>query len=211
MYNTRTQPLIIFSLLVIIQFACSRKQIANNTSTHTEVFLIQNKKENLIKDRQTINLDKAEFAIEYFNKKYQPDQNIFHAALVAFSLDEGDFSNYTKGDFIKENPYFKPGTGMAPSYNGFYESIFIENDANCYLTYQNESKRRVNLIKEFNNGFLRLNFPVKKFHIGGESIEIKNTTFDKIHVAILIDWNLNQIIDSDELTRFTINFENKKR
>jgi len=199
---------ITFTLICIsILISCGTKKISNSSPKHTDMFLSQGNKEILINDGQMIDLNKDEFEIRFFNKKYESNTKKGYAALIAFSFDKEDFNNYKIGDPIIGNPYFEPGTGMAPNKSGFYESIFIKKNAACYLFYDNENDRRVDLIKDLNNGFLKLNFPVKRFIYKDKDKEIKMCEFNQINVAILLDWNLNKVIDNNELKRFTINFK----
>ena len=97
--------LIILSLLILTLYTCSKKGTPNNKPNFSDVFLVQGENELLIKDGQTIKIDKSEFGIQYFNKRYNRDDKIFHAAQVAFSFEKEDFTNFKIGDHKKVNPY----------------------------------------------------------------------------------------------------------
>jgi hypothetical protein len=92
---------------------------------------------------------------------------------------------------------------MAPSSNGFYESLIFNNSGHHYLFFENKNNRRVNLISE-ENGLLRLEFPVNKLFINNKDTGLKKVDINEFYLAILIDINLNKVIDEGELTRLVI-------
>lgn len=195
-------------LLLILWSACSNKKINTTVEAHHEVYVIQGDNQELIKDNDIVDLRKGEFGIRFYNKKYNPDDGKYYAAMVAFSFDKNEFSNYKIGDSLNEIPYFKSGTGMATSGDGTAEPILVRKGAHNHLFYKNESERRVNLVKDLGNDFLELEYEVKGFYSKDNPDGIEKSDLESISVAILIDRNLNEMIDKDELHRFTINFEN---
>ena len=200
--------ILFFVLLNILNCACNTKNINSTTNQFENIYIIQNSKEVLVKDKMSIQLEKDEFSFDFFNKRYNPSEKKSYTAKVAFSLNQDEFENYKIGYLLSNIPYFETGSGMAPNKSGFYESIFINEDAHNYLFYKNEQECRLILIEETANNLLKLRFEVKKFYLNGKETEIRKSNLNNLYVAILIDRNLNGKIDKNELKRLSITFQN---
>lgn len=199
----------IFIILILLTFGCGNKNLNKKAEKYdpaNEMYIIQEGNHKTVQDNSVINLKRTDFKIGFFNKKYNSSNKKFYAAKITFSSDENDFAKFDIGNALDDLACFRGGTGMATSKSGFYESIFIKKNAHNYLFYENESERRVNLIKDLGKNLLQLEFDVKSFYIEDNPVNIEESNLKSIAVAILIDRNLNGILDKHELSRFTIVF-----
>lgn len=71
------------------------------------------------KDSDSIELERKPFSIRYFSKLYD-DVKIkkFYSAQIDVLDNPNDTLVIKIGQTIKDIPYFRPGTGMAPFING---------------------------------------------------------------------------------------------
>ena len=169
------------------------------------IVIHQQNNEIILQSESQINIKREKFSIRFSNKAYNSSLKEFNATQIAAFLDKSELSKIKIGVSVNDIPCFAPGTGMAPSENGFYESITFENSAHHYLFYENQNDRRVNLINE-NKNILRLEFPVNKFNLNGKDVKIEKTKLSEFYLAIFIDSNFNDIIDMGELTKVTVEF-----
>ena len=103
--------------------------------------------------------------------------------------------------------YFEPGTGMAPGYNGKYDTLLVSGQSHHYLLYESESDRRVDLISK------KANILELQWNISGVNFrQTKDLSFSEmkkstLYFVIFLDRNLDDIIDEGELKVVTVNFK----
>lgn len=195
-------------ILIIFTFlqACKTSKNSNSLSEEerTKIFIYQNNEEQVVPDQEaTFNLKKEKFSIRYFNKKYQAKNEAFYAARVAAFTDKSELASIQTGMKAEELSFFAPGSGMAPSEAGDYDYIIFNNYGHHYLIYEKRSGKRVKVLENFGD-FKKLEFEIKGFYEEGNPVEIANTSMEEFYLAIYIDYNLNKIIDEDELHLITI-------
>jgi hypothetical protein len=156
-------------------------------------------------DIDSITLNREPFAMRYFCKPYNGKKQKFYAAQVAVLTNRADLRSFHVGSSMEDNPFFAPGTGMAPGESGLYENIFIGDSGHHYLFYESEKGKRVTLIAKTKK-FLELEWNVRGVFEG------KDMTFSKfprsvLYFAIFIDGNLNNTIDENEFQVVKVNFK----
>jgi len=158
-------------------------------------------------DRDTIEIDRKPFSIRYFGKRYNPDQRQFYAAQIAVLDNRKDIGVLTVGMSRENTTYFEPGTGMAPGYNGKYDTLLVSDKGHHYLLYESENEHRVGLISKKAN-ILELEWKISGVNFNQTKDlsfrEMKKTT---LYFIILFDRNMDGIIDEGELKVVTVNFK----
>lgn len=195
---------IIIVALLIQSCRSSKTSIAKTQVSTDEVSLFQNGNETLLNElAQTVEVDRRAFSLRFYNKKYNPKAKEFYSAQIAAFLDKADLDKVKIGMLKEDMSCFKPGTGMAPSRSGKYESLFLTKNAHHYTFYENSESKRLNLLGEF-GAYAKLEFEVTGLHYDSKEVKMKNTDINEFYLALLIDKNLNGQIDDGELRKLTI-------
>ena len=158
-------------------------------------------------ERDTIEIDKKPFSIRYFGKRYNPDQRQFYVAQIAVLDNRKDIGVLTVGMSKENTTYFEPGTGMAPGYNGKYDTLLVSDKGHHYLLYESENDHRVGLISKKAN-ILELEWNI----LGFDMSETTDRSFRRmikstLYFVIFFDRNIDEIIDEGELKVVTVNFK----
>ena len=202
--NNRT--ILIIFLIGILTFAQSCNSYKKNSGSinekFEELYLFQNGTEKLIKSKSIL-VEKKEFSIRFFNKKYNAGKNEFYSAQIAAFLDIKELDKIRVGAKKQDLPCFEPGSGMAPDKNGKYEALIFNNSGHHYLIYENSKSKRLNLIEK-GAVYQKLEFVIKSLYYHKKEVPMQETNLSKFYLAILIDRNLNGIIDDNELTKLTV-------
>jgi len=147
---------------------------------------------------ETVLLERKPFSIKFFNKKYNSDKSLFYSMQVAVLANPADTLILTSEKKIDKIPYFEPGTGMAPGYSNMYDTIFITNEGHNYVTYENESDKRANLISE-KDGILELDWKIIAANYKEKDVPFDLLKLNTLYFVFLNDRNLNGKIDKEEL------------
>lgn len=158
-------------------------------------------------ESDTIELERKPFSIRYFGKRYNPDQRQFYVAQIAVLDNRKDIGVLTVGMSRENTTYFEPGSGMAPGYNGKYDTLFVTDKGHHYLLYESENDHRVGLISKKAN-ILELEWKISGVNFN----QTKNLSFNEmknstLYFVILLDRNLDGVIDEGELKVVTVNFK----
>ena len=199
--------LILIGILTITQ-SCKSLKGKNNSSNsdYNNVFFYQNGKETLLSKVDSINIEKNNFSLRFYNKKYNSETKEFYSIQIAAFLDIQELDKIKIGMAKQDLNCFEPGSGMAPSMSGKYENIFINNSGHHYLMYEDTSSKRLNLLKS-EGEYYKFEFEINGIRKDKKDVSMKETEFSKFYLAILIDRNLNGIIDENELTKLIINIK----
>jgi hypothetical protein len=158
-------------------------------------------------ESDTIELERKPFSIRYFGKRYNPDQRQFYVAQIAVLDNRKDIGVLTVGMSKENTTYFEPGTGMAPGYNGKYDTLLVSDKGHHYLLYESENDHRVGLISKKAN-ILELEWKISGVNFN----QTKDLSFNEmkkstLYFVVLLDRNLDGIIDEGELKVVTVNFK----
>ncbi|MBL3658801.1 hypothetical protein [Fulvivirga sediminis] len=182
----------------------SKTGSTNETGSATQLSIFQNNKEHRIKKySETAELDKKEFSLRFYNKKYDVENNKFYSAQIAAFMDKSEFDKVKIGLEMAELSCFEPGTGMAPARSGIYESLILTNTGHHYTFYENEESKRLNLLDD-SGDLVKLEFEINSLYYDGKKVSMTETDLSEFYIAFLIDKNLNGIIDQGELNKLTI-------
>jgi len=177
---------------------------ANKNSINSQLTVFQNGSEISVgKPYESIEIEKNEFALRFYNKKYDSENKKFYSAQIAAFIDKSEFDKIKTGLSKTDLPCFEPGSGMAPDRSGKYESLIFNNSGHHYATYENSESKRLNLLKE-SNGLLKLEFEIKALYYDSKEVTMAETELEEFYLAFFIDKNLNGTIDNGELNKLTI-------
>ena len=158
-------------------------------------------------DRDTIEIDRKPFSIRYFGKRYNPEQKQFYVAQIAVLDNRKDIGVLTVDMSTENTTYFELGTGMAPGYNGKYDTLAVSELGHHYLLYESESDRRVDLISKKAN-ILELQWNVSGVNFRqNKDLSFSQMKKSTLYFVILLDRNMDGIIDEGELKVVTVNFK----
>lgn len=152
-----------------------------------------------------LTLKKSAFSLEFEVFPYQSGSDQWYAVQVAATADSGNLKYFREGDITGENPFFEPGSGMAPAENNIYDCMFIGESGHHFIYYENDSDRRAEIIMKKPNGKIRLKWTIPVFCIQKTETPIENTTLDHFFIMVFIDENLNKKIEKGEYNLVKIN------
>ena len=196
------KKIFILIITIIVLQSCNILRGDATKPNIESVFLYQDGKEILLSKNQSITINRDEFSIRFYNKKYNSDTREFYCAQIAAFLNLEDLKKIKVGEKKENLSCYKPASGMAAGRNG-YEFLIFNKNAHHYLMYENQKNRRLNLLetKGLDNKF---EFEIKGIISNKKKIEMSETQLSEFYLSILIDRNLNGIIDENELTKLTI-------
>ncbi|SMG23690.1 hypothetical protein SAMN05661096_01415 [Marivirga sericea] len=200
------QVTLAFILFVIFAQSCksTKNSLSKVEKLSNLLFVAQNDKESKVnKLDETVELDRQEFSLRFYNKPYKPESNEFYSAQIAAFLKKEELDKINLGIQKADLKCFEPGSGMAPNRSGRYESLIFKDNGHHYTIYENSDSKRLNLISE-SDEILKLEFEINQLYYEGKQIKLKDTDLDKFYIAVLIDRNLNGVIDEGELNKLTI-------
>lgn len=190
-------------LIIVLSQACKTAKV-NENNYKTQLSVYQNNKNHPVKKlSKTIKLDKTPFSLRFYNKKYDLENKKFYAAQIAAFMDKSEFDKVNVGLAKTELPCFSPGSGLAASRNGKYESLYFDNEGHHYAYYKNSESKRLRLLKNSGN-LLQLEFDINSMVYNNKRVNITQTDLKEFYLAFVIDKNLNGIIDKGELNKLTI-------
>ena len=196
----------ILTLVIGFTQACKKLKVRKDTkeSFATQLTVFQNGTEQPIIDfLETIEIDRKQFSLRFYNKKYDSYNNKFYSAQIAAFTDKSEFDKIKIGILKSDLPCFEPGSGMAPDRSGKYESLIFNNSAHHYTIYENSESKRLNLLKD-SGELLRLEFEINSFYYDSKEVKVTETGLKEFYIAFLIDKNLNETIDKGELNMLTV-------
>ncbi len=206
---TKYIPVICLIVLAVCIFL-ETVDLSSITTTPTipkHITVVQDDKETIItEDHQKVYVNKREFAIRFFHKKYDTINNKSYNAKLSAFLDKRYLYQAETDLAVEYIPFFKPGTGMAARRKQGYDCLYFNNRANHYLFYKTEDDKRLYLLDEV-DGYAHFEFPINQFFIDKKRQAIKSVPFSEFFIILFIDKNLNEIIDEGELTKLTIAFK----
>jgi hypothetical protein len=93
----------------------------------------------MIKEHQTVekvevdlSVEKKPFTIQFQLQPYNSDQKLFYSLRAT---DSSIFDQIKVNQTLNDVSFYSPGTGMAPSATGKYESLILNPNANHYIIY----------------------------------------------------------------------------
>lgn len=192
-------------LFILLLFLGSCKSLKTTKPNVDDVILFQNGKEIILNKNQILEIEKSKFSFRFFNHPYNSAIKQFYNARIAVFLDEDGFEKTKIGMERKDTYYFYDGTAMAAFESNFYESIFVSEEANHYLYYENESNRRLDLLKK-EGELQQLEFSISSMYLEDVLYKIEDYPRSNLLFMIFIDRNLNNIVDENELHKLTLKF-----
>lgn len=196
---------IILLILGVSIFSC--KSIKNTYAHKNSIRIVQDGRKIKVTNNKIIYIEKKEFTIGYFAKKYKEDW--YFGAQVAFFSNKTIFQKTTSQNMgcFKKNPYALGRQG--PEGKMFFadRDEFLSYYSAGYRTDNGWDFRTVNLISKQEN-FAEFELPINKVEVHDNLVNMKETELKEFYIAIFIDNNFNHSIDDGELTKFTLKFKN---
>jgi hypothetical protein len=200
---------LIFLLTFIITLTHVCKTLKNPTSKSEKdvdvaFFVFQDDREILINnDAEAVELERAEFSLRFYNKRYNPEEKGFYSTQIAAFLNKSELDKIKFGMSKSELAFFEPGSGMAPAKSGKYEMLIFKSSGHHYTFYEDSESKRLKLLDE-SGELLKLEFEIAALYLNGEEVQMEDTNLSEFYTAVLIDRNLNGIIDKGELLKLTV-------
>ena len=178
-------------------------KLSEKKNTKNGLIIFQNGVETSVNNlSETIEIDKKEFSLRFYNKKYDSENKEFHSAQIAAFVDKSEFDKVKVGLSKADIPCFEPGSGMAPDKSGKYETLIFNNNGHHYTIYENPESERLNLLED-SGKFLKLEFEINSLYYDTMEVKMTDTKLKEFYIAFLIDRNLNGTIDKGELKKLT--------
>lgn len=196
---------LLLTLVILLVQACKKlKSSQGKGGVTTELIIFQNGQETAVKSSsETVEIDKKEFALRFFNKRYNTESKEFYSAQIAAFIVKSEFDKVKIGMSKSDLPCFEPGSGMAPDRSGKYESLIFNISGHHYTIYENSESKRLNLLND-SGKLLKLEFSISSLYYDDTDVKMSDTKLEEFYIAFLIDRNLNGTIDKGELTKLTI-------
>ena len=174
--------------------------------------------------KNQIELKKEPFTLMFNTKEYRQDVKELHTTRIAL-LNKEAFEEISllifKYDGLSryEINCFSKGSALAKGYYGYYDELYIRDDAHHEIIYgKDEFQQNARLISpdylkdKQEDKFLYLGIEISRFMIRYfkndlESFNINDLQRDEIFLIIYNDFNLNNLIDKGEFKTVIINFK----
>ena len=200
------RPVYSFALLIVFLLVGINNVSAQRKAKIDTIQFIQGDKAHpLLKENDTMTLDRDEFHIRYHAKKFDPNKKKPYALRIALMQHPDD--KIHPGTNVETLDYFRLGTGMANSDN---TELIIADACNNYIFYQNENEKRADLLSQ-NGDDLLLDIDVKSLYVSvskldSKSVALKDTEMRDLWFVIWYDADLNNKIDKGELKKVHLRF-----
>lgn len=194
------------TLVIFLVQACKtlKNSQGKKKGSTTELIIFQNGMETSVNSSSlTVAIDKNEFSLRFFNKRYNSESKEFCSAQIAAFIDKSELDKVKIGMTKSDLPCFEPGSGMAPDRSGKYESLIFNTSGHHYTIFENSESKRLNLLDD-SGKLLKLEFDINSLYYDNTEVKMSDTKLDEFYIAFLIDRNLNGTIDKGELTKLTI-------
>ncbi|MPQ47107.1 hypothetical protein GCQ56_08765 [Marinifilum sp. N1E240] len=198
--------LITFALIAFLLQSCSTLKISESKYSDicSTVYVFQNGIEVPIhSNSDTIEITKSKFALRFYNKCYDSENKLFYATRIIAFYDASQIPEMKNGMTIDSLDCFKPGTGLAATKNGGYESLQFNFNALHYLYYQNEESKRVNSIA-LSGDMHKLEFEIDSLNFMGHFTTMSEIQVCEFYLLLFSDRNNNRIAEQGEYKRLTI-------
>lgn len=159
------------------------------------------------KEFETIILSKEKFTVAFNLEKDDDIAQKYYSVRMVADIDPEIFTQFESEKKFDKIPALALGTSMAGPKDAPYECIFFHDQAHHYIFYSSEEERRANLIAK-ENEMLQLSFDIENYCMQDLEVNIKNSNFEEIFMVFIFDKNLNEKIDSNEMVKMEVKFEN---
>lgn len=195
-----------FILLAVILFSCASKRSTSSFQGECFVVISQSGKAQKLSDgSKTIELQRKNFNLRWWDGPYSFEDNLLNTIQIAVDTSMALFNGIKPGVRIDETACFALGSGLAGQGSKPYESIFLSSDSHHYIFFENDEKRRANVITQAGDLY-HLEWPIEKLFINEKERSISEFTGDHLYFVIFQNHNQNQVIDNNELLLLTIKF-----
>ncbi|MBJ2172750.1 hypothetical protein JBL43_00780 [Aureibaculum sp. A20] len=176
-----------------------------NCKSTKDIAILQNKKKvSIKKNAQIVSIAKSPFSFYFKMNKYTKNSPVV-AKLAAFS-NKTDLDALKVGLNVSQTECFAFGDALALRPVSGYDALFILDYGYHALYYENSLEKSVEFVSE-KDDFTNVAFHINQLFTGGEYIPFEAYQLSEIYIALFIDANTNNIIDEDELTKFTLQFK----
>lgn len=186
--------------------ACKSSKVKEeaNESFKTQLTVFQNGTEFPVKYTSApIDIEKSEFSLRFYNKKYDSENKQFYSTQIAAFTDKSEFDKIKVGLSKTDLSCFEPGSGMATNRSGKYEVLIFNNNGHHYTFYENPDSKRLNLLDD-SGKVMKFEFEINSVYHNDKVVKMTETDLSEFYIALLIDKNLDGIIDQGELNKLTI-------
>jgi hypothetical protein len=193
-------------LLCALSFSCTNKR--STSSYQGECFIVVSQSglpQKLSDGTKTIELQRENFDIRWWDGYYSFEENLINTMQIAVDTNAAIFNGIKPGVRIDETTCFAPGTGLAGPHAKPYESVILSSDSHHYIFFENDEKRRANVITQ-SGDIYHLNWPVEKIYLNDKDQSISNFQGEYLYLVVFQNHNQNEVIDNNELLLLTIKF-----
>jgi len=203
----KTKLLLVFLLLSGFSASASPQQNIN------DYFIFQDDKEQTVPVYNgVITIERTPFSIRFFNKQF--DKNNAHYVRLSVFTNKEHWKRIKSGIDQEKSPYFNGGSSFVFSNANYtYDGIHFSNEdgGSHFLSYEDTKVKALNRLKKVGE-YYKLEFKIDTFILGafGEKRtpeKVADSKFPEIYLALFNDKNLDNQIDEDELTKFTLKFK----
>lgn len=185
--------------LIIFFCVCLSAQAQNKVQIYQNEIALE-----ISPKTKKVKIKKNSFAFRFYQKSYsEAEEYAIH--LAAFS-DKAEWKKLKAGTHKNQTTCFRTGSSRAGYNDKPYPSLLIENNSSHYLYYENENSKRLKLLDE-KGAYLWLEFEVDKLEYEGKINLVAESQLSQIYIAVWIDRNLNETIDTEELYQFAIKLD----
>ena len=163
-----------------------------------------------VADGDTVSMPLMPFSLRFELEHYREKERVYHAARVCGSVTRAPLEiqpgRPQHGDRIHP---FGPASGFASNERG-YDVFQMSTEGHHYLYFHpKDSSSRVRELERVGPTRSFVQFDVESAYVPerGLHYEMWSFPFDRVHLAVFIDDNLDSVIQDSELTRFTIELE----
>lgn len=168
-------------------------------------FIQENNKIEINQETQEVFLLKSPFAIHFFTKPFDLKEDKFYPTLIVCSENRKIFDKLFAGTNIQDTPFFGLGTGIA-AYPDGYDALYIDDEANHYLFYKDETLKRAKLIAKTADE-IELEWNINFISKNNKNLTIKELNLEKLYLIVFNDKNSNGIADENEFNKIILNFK----
>lgn len=196
----------LFTWILLLILATTSFKVSSQKNWYNHLKINQKGTVNYLFDScDSVELNKSTFSVRFYNKPYDGFNDHYYAAKIAVFEEKPDTSLLKQGQSTNKIPYFEAGSGMSPSHHETYDAMVISATGHHYLFYENKKSKRVQLIIKHDDYF-ELEWEINFFNAKGIDLPLSEISYSRLYMVVFIDYNLNDIIDADELKIVLLKF-----
>ena len=157
-----------------------------------------------IKDLTELHVESVPLSFIFKLNNYDGENRLFYSCMLNASMNPELFNYMVVGKELSDIPPFQGGTGMAPSQDGYYKELILNDKGNHYLFFDPEgSPSRVHFLKDYGDSAL-VSVRFDRIFDGEKTVLFNEISDQIIFLIFFFDRNLNKIVDKGEFRRVAL-------